>query len=275
MKIEDVKPGHCHSLALRFVGELELLRDEMGRDKDGRRPPEVTGASPRACYFQAIALWHSAARLCGEVGIAIGRPAPPAPPVVEITPGHVHQLVESALLQIVDVKHLLGIANQSSEPTADLDRQPSDVLAVLVQANRELVRLLEAAPTPSDVYTTVALAAAYATRMTTRSLDLAPFEHRKRPADCYARLESALATLGTSISKRGQPALVVKGTPNSIVPSDCYDLAHSVLGEIAYLHALMPKAAAVQPFEPCGIGNRLPAHVHQLVRTLELQLAAL
>jgi len=195
--------------------------------------------------------------------------------VAEILPGHVHQLVEATLLQIVDVKQLFGISHQLDEDKLDSGKQPSDVLVALIEANRELSRLLDCPATPSDVHRIVSLAAAYTTRITNQPLELAAFEHKRRPADCYVRIEGALATVSALIGKRGQPTLAVRGTPEQVVPADCFELAHNLLGEIAYLHGLTNKAAAVQPFEPCGVGHRLPGHVHQLVRSLESQLATL
>jgi hypothetical protein len=80
---------------------------------------------------------------------------------------------------------------------------------------------------------------------------------------------------GSLVAKHGQTALRTRGTPNEIQPSDVYDLASLVLGEVAFLHSLVPTAEPVHAFEPGGNGFRLPSHVHQLARTLEAQLGAL
>jgi hypothetical protein len=63
--------------------------------------------------------------------------------------------------------------------------------------------------------------------------------------------------------------------PADVLPGDVYDLASLVLGELTYLHAITPNAAPVHGFEPDASGYRLPAHVDQLARTLEAQLASL
>src|SRR5262249_48809814 len=143
-------------------------------------------------------------------------------------------------------------------------RQPSDVLVTLIRANRELSRALERPFTPSDVYGTVALASTYAARLGAKTPP-APFERRRRPAHCYERLEACLQRAGALISARGGGgALDVRGTPADVLPGDVYDLAHLVLGEVAYLHALAADAAPVHAFEPGPGGHHLPSHVHQL-----------
>jgi hypothetical protein len=271
----DITPGHCHARAQRLVAELELVREEMGRTKDARPLPEISNAAPREAYFGAIAAWHKATRLSDEVGIRVGRPAPASPALADIRPGHVHQLIEAVLLQVEDVKQLFGITARVTDAVVDAARQPGDVLVMLTHANRTLSGLLERPFTPSDVYRTVALATAYASRLTNKHVELAPFERNRKPADCYERLEGALGTAGKLIAKRGGTALAAHGAMHQVAPSDVYDLAQVVLGEVAFLHCLTPGAAAVQPFEPHGEGHRLPAHCHQLIRTLDAQLASL
>jgi hypothetical protein len=275
MNIADLTPGHCYARAQRLIAELELVHEEMGRQQDTRALPEIANGSPREAYFGALAAWHKAARLSDEVGIRVGRPAPAAPSTRDIRPGHVHVLIDAALAQVEDIRQLFGITAKLPEFAVDPAKHPGHVLAALTRANRILSSVLERPFTPSDVYRTVALAVAYASRITNKQLELAPFEHRKRPADCYARLESVLASVGKLIEQRGDKALVAHGTLAEIAPTDVYDLAMVVLGEVAFLHALSPNVGPVQPFEPSGEGHRLPAHCFQLIRTLEAQLASL
>ena len=275
MNIADITPGHCHARAQRLVAELELVREEMGRTKDARPLPELTNAAPREAYFGAIAAWHKATRLSDEVGIRVGRPAPSSPALKDIVPGHVHQLIDAVLLQVEDVVQMFGITAKVPEASVDASRTPGDVLAVLTHANRTLSSMLERPFTPSDVYRIIALATAYASRLTNKHVELAPFERNRKPSDCYERLESVLASVGKLIAKRGGTALAAHGTLGQVAPSDVYDLAQVVLGEVAFLHGLTSSAAAVQAFEPHGEGHRLPAHCHQLICTLDAQLASL
>jgi hypothetical protein len=274
MKIDDVKPAHCHARAQRLLGELRMIREEMGRAEDTRPAPEIANAAPREVYFEAIAAWHKVTRFCLEVGGCAARPAPAAPPIGDVKPGHVLQLIDAVQAHVDDVKRHLAIGERVAEPGIENNRQPSDVLVTLVRVNRELSRVLERPMAPSDVYRTVALAAAYVSRAGA-SVDPAPYERKRKPADCYAQLEACLAAASAAIAKRGGTTLTERGAPGDINPTDVYDLAHIVLGEAAYLHSLTPNAAPVAAFEPGGDGHRLPSHVHQLARTLEAQLASL
>lgn len=274
MKLDDVLPAHCYARAQRLLGELELVRDEMGRTKDSRPAPEVTNAAPREVYFEAIVAWHKVTRLSSELCAGAMRAAPMAPPLRDLKPGHVLQLIDAVLAHVDDVKRHLDIKDKASEPAIESSRQPSDVLVTLTRANRELSRMLERPFTPSDVYRTVALASAYAARAGAIA-DTAPFERKKKPADCYAKLQQCLALVGATIAKRGEQALTERGTPSDIQPSDVYDLANLVLGEIAFVHTLTAGAQPLHAFEPGGEGHRLPSHVYQLARTLEAQLASL
>jgi hypothetical protein len=274
MKLDDIQPAHCFARAQRLLGELELVRDEMGRTRDSRPAPEITNAAPREVYFEAIAAWHKVTRFADEVGARVNRPAPAAPPLRDLKPGHVLQLLDAVLLHIDDVKHRLQITDKASEQAIDTGKKPSDVLMTLVRVNRELSRVLERPFTPSDVFRTVALASAYATRAGAIA-DNAGFERKRRPADCYVKLEQCLELVGAAISKRGETALTSRGTPSEINPTDVYDLANLVLGEVAFLHTLTAGAQPLHAFEPGGSGHRLPSHVYQLARTLEAQLTSI
>jgi len=274
MKIDDALPAHCHARAHRLLGELALVRDEMGRTGDARPAPEVSGAQPREVYFEAIVAWRKAARLAAEVGAPVARRAPQAPSLRELKPGHCLELITAVQGIVDDVKQRLQLQETVQEPSIESGRQPSDVLTTLVRVNRELSRMLERPFTPSDVFDVVAQASAYAARLGGNAQQAA-FERKRKPADCYEKLTACLTTAAQLVDKRGQPAAAVRGTPSEIAPTDVYDLANLVLGEVAFLHALSSDAAPLYAFEPGPAGHRLPAHVYQLARTLEAQLASI
>jgi hypothetical protein len=274
MNLDDIKPAHCHALARRLLGETRLIREEMGRSEDTRPVPEITGAEPREVYFQASVTWRKAVRLADELGADGAHPAPAAPPLRDLKPGHVYALLEAVQSVLAGVKQRMSLTEQVAEPAVETGREPSDVLVTVVRVNRDLSRMLERPFTPSDVYRTVALASAYAVRLGGNA-PLAPYERKRQPAHCYKQLEACLTRAAALITKRGQKALVVRGAPPDVLPGDVYDLANLVLGEVAYLHELSSAAAPLHAFEPQVLGHRLPSHVYQLARTLESQLAAL
>jgi hypothetical protein len=268
MQLEDIKPGHCLALASRLLAEVRTIREEMGRSEDTRPLPEVTGAEPRECYFEALGAWRKVARLAAEVGADSSRVTAVAPAAREVRPGHVHALLSATYAVLGDIRTRLGIREGAPEPTADLSKQPSDVLVTIIRVNRELSRALERPFTPSDVYGVVVLASAQAEALGAKAT-LAAFEPKRKPADCYAALESCLAKAAALVTKRGGKALAARGTPPEVLPGDVYDLAMVVLGELAFL------GGTTQAFEPAVVGHRLPSHVHQLARTLDAQLSSL
>jgi hypothetical protein len=272
MQLEDVQPAHCYARAQRLLAETNLVREELGRSEDARPVPNITDAQPREVYFETLAAWRKAQRLSAELGILTARSAPSAPAARDVHPGHVLELLEAVLATIETVKARLEIEECAPEPAIETARQPNDVLTTVIRINRDLSRALERPFTPTDVYRTVALASAYATRLRGVAPQ-ATFIRRKQPADCYARLEGCLALLSDLVVKQGQPALAARATPKEIAPCDVYDLASLVLGELAFLHGLAPNAAPVHAFEPGPSGHVFPAHVDQLARTLEVQLA--
>jgi hypothetical protein len=274
MTLDEIQPAHCHALARRLLAESRAIREEMGRSEDTRPVPQITGAQPRECYAEAIALWRKAARLGSELGVQSTRPAPVTPPLADVRPGHVHRLLEGVHAQLEDVKARLGITEEAAELAVEAGRQPSHVLVEIIRINRDLSRTLERPFTPSDVYRTVATASAYATRLGAQPPAVA-FERRLQPAHCYAQLEACLVRVAELIGKRGGSVLAVRGTPPDVLPGDVYDLANLLLGELAYLHALTPNAAPLHAFEPEVGGHVLPAHVHQLARTLAAQLTTI
>lgn len=274
MKLDDIQPMHCHALARRLLAESRSIREEMGRAEDKRPVPEIGGAEPREVYFEAIVAWRKAARLASELGVETSHTTPAAPRLPDLKPGHVYQVLEGVQAQLAAIAQRLGITEKTAEVAPENGRQPSDVLQTVIQLNRDLSRSLERPFTPADVYSTVALASAYAARLGGTASTVA-FERRRQPAHCYQRLEACLARAVALVGKRGRAALAARGTPPDILPGDVYDLANLVLGEVAFLHALTPDAPPVHAFEPSAGGHRVPSHVYQLAATLEAQLAAI
>ena len=274
MNIDEIKPANCYARARRLLGEVSLVRDELGRTEDARQVPEIEGAQPRECYFEAIAAWRKAERLADEIGVRTSRAVPATPALRDIKPGHVLQVLDGVMQMIAEVKPHLGIAESVVEPGIEPARQPSDVLATIIRINREMSRCLERPFTPTDVYETVALASAYATQIGAKA-ELAPFERKRKPQNCYEMLASCLAAAANHVTQKGQHALTKRGMPSDVLPGDVYDIAILVMGEVAFLHSLTANAASVQPFTPLGRGHRMPSDVYQLARTLEKQLTSL
>jgi len=279
LSTDPVQPPHCHARARRVLAEVTAIRHELGRGADPRPAPEITGATPREVYFEALALWRKADRLAAEVGGGPAEPPRAAPLLTELRPAHVLGVLDAVVDRLAAIRARVGVTEAAPEPAIEAGRQPSDVLVTIVVAGRELSRALERPFTPADVYGQVTLASAYAARLVeARRLSApppAPFERARRPEDCYRRLQACLALATVQVRRAGHDALDARGALPDVLPGDVFDLASLVVGELAFLHALAPQAGAVAAFQPGPSGYRRPADVYQLAGTLEAQLTAL
>jgi hypothetical protein len=275
--ISAILPADCFARASRLGGEVELIRREMGRPVETRPPVTVAGASPRECWFQALAVFRKADRLCAELAGDPVAQVPHVPPLAELQPGHVLQVIDAATRELIEIKRALGIPESADEPARDIAKTPSDVYGALATTDRQINLLLTQPFTPSDVFQQVSLAVAYAARLGAEPV-AAKFARGKRPADCYDRLTTCLEHARALVRRAGHPvidAAPAAGDPSAVVPSDVYDLASLVLAEVAFLHAHVKSAQPMHPFESNSPGRRLPSHVWQLAGVLEQQLAQL
>ncbi len=275
--IESIEPPDCHASAVQLAGDVELIRHAMGRPAESRPAVSVAGASPRECWFQALAVFRKADRLCQEVAGDPIASVPHAPAMNEIKPGHVLAVIDAAGRELDEVKRVLGLPARREPPAREAARTPSDVFGALATTNRQINLLLERPFSPSDVYQQVAFAIAYTARLDGAEPPApAAFVAGKRPADCYARLDACLTLIRTLIQRGGHPMIERTPDPGSaVLPSDVYDLAALVLGEVAFLHALKADLNPPYPFEGNVPGRKLPAHVFQLTGVLEQQLQRL
>jgi hypothetical protein len=273
MKLEDVRPADCYAHARRLLADVGAIRTEMGRAEDTRQPLELTEARPRECYFAALATWHKVTRLGAEIGAAPTSFIQNVPALRELRPGHVLRMIEAVQHHVDGIKRQLHIAETVALPTIEAARQPADVLATLIQVNRQISRALERPFTPGDVFATVAQASAYAAPLGAPPAP-APFERNRTPRHCYERLMACHTAAAKQIAKHGESSVAMRVVPADVAPGDVYDVANLVLGEVALLHSLTANAPAVYAFEPSPEAHWLPGHVDQLARTLEAQLAA-
>jgi len=276
--MSTIEPSDCFVHARHLANEVEAIRHEMGRPTDARQPVSVSGVSPRECWFQALAVFRKCDRLCAEVAGDPRAQVPHAPPIHQIQPGDVIKVIDAAARELAEVKQALGISERRDPPAREATRTPSDVFGALATVNRQINLLLTMPFTPADVYQQLAIAVAYAARLTGKEPPSSDFVRGKRPADCYERLTSCLEAVRTVLRKRNQPVIdkaPAPGEAREVLPSDVFDLASLVLGEVAFLHALQADSNPPYPFEGNLPGRKLPSHVWQLAGVLEQQLAQL
>jgi hypothetical protein len=277
--IESIEPPDCFVAATALANDVEVIRVAMGRPSERRPAVTVSDASPRECWFQALALFRKADRLCQELAGDPTVSVPHAPPINQIRPGHVLAVIQAAARELEETARALRVDLRRERASRDSSRTPSDVFGVLATVNRQINLLLERPFTPADVYQHVSLAIAYAARLEgAEPPPPAALVAGKRPADCYERLSACMPLIRTLVQRAGHP--IIHRTPDpggadAVLPSDVYDLASLVLGEIVFLHAQTADANPPYPFEGGTAARKLPSHVWQLSGVLEQQLQRL
>jgi hypothetical protein len=279
---EEIKPGHVLARVELLNGEIELLRQEMGRPKDERAEISVSGAAPREVYFEALAVFRKADRFSFErIGSQGVLPHPPA--AAEIQPTHVRTVVDAALSCVRAVKARMNVPETVSEPSVRGDAEPSDVLGALTGVSRQLNCLLDNPFVPDDVFQQVTLALGYAAPILSKvepsaRPGLPDLERKKRPADVYRRLWDGYSTLRGVLTALDLQCAELGDVPYSddeIEPSDVYDLASLLVSELVYLHSQVPGATPPSAAEFYEVERRLPSHVFQYAGQLRAYLDAL
>jgi hypothetical protein len=268
-KLEDVRPADCYAHAQRLLADVGAIRIEMGRSEDTRAALELSEAKPRECYFAGTATLAKASRLAAEVGAEPTSFMPALPKLRETRPGHVLQLIQAVQHQVDAIKKRLEIKETHDVPAIEAARQPTDVLVTLIQVSRQLSRSLDRPFTPGDVFARLAQVCLYAGGTPAP----AGFERRRTPRHCYERLMACYAAAAKKNAKHGETSVMMRVVPADVVPGDVYDLATLLLGEVALMYSFTDAPPIYVPVEPSGDSHRLPAHVDQLARTLEAQLA--
>jgi hypothetical protein len=262
--------------------ELDLIRQEMGNPPPVRLEISVRSAAPRETYFHAYTLSDKAHRLAFEF---TGRPERPLGILLsaDTTPVNVYAVVSEALESIYEAKDALAIKESPKENRYDPSTNSSQVLDAIIQANRELNNILYQQYSPLDVYEQISLSINFATRLLEQFAGSTPvlaaprIQRRKKPADVFHQLVQLFDDIHDVARASGESTLDLKvrsTAPNSITPSDVYDIAKMVLAELAYFYSLLKDPPPVD--EPQYPRNRvLPSHVYQQVGVLKAQLAQL
>ena len=253
--------------------ELELIRLEMGKPQDTRREIGVAEAEAREVFFQALTLFHKANRLSFE--LTRERAELPEKPVGAIRLVHVRNVLKAVLQRLQRVKGVLGSFERSERRVREPSKTPSDVFRSIVQANRQVNLLLNQQFAPSDVFQQVTLAVGYAAQLRTQfpgtRMPKAPaFERRKRPADVYHRLIECFERVRAVMQHSGLNALSLDLHPETVTPSDVYDVASLIVSELSFLHSHLDGVLA--PPDAYYPGRKFPADVYQRVGLLEALL---
>ena len=268
-----IEPPDVYADTLLVRDELELIRLEMGRPQETRQEIGVTGAEPREVYFQALTLFHKANRLSFE--LTRDRAELPEKPIGAIRLVHVRDVLKAILERLRRVKGVLGSFERSPQRAREPTKTHADVFRSIVQANRQVNLLLNQQFAPSDVFQQVTLAVGYAAQLRTqfpgtRMPEAPAFERRKRPADVYHRLVECFARVRAVMQHSGMNALTLDLHPQTVTPSDVYDIASLLVSELSFLHSHLDGVLA--PPDAYYPGRKFSADVYQRAGLLEALL---
>lgn len=285
---EPVTTADVDLLARTIQAEIEMIRWNMGRPIEVRSPIPVADVSIRENFRQAMTLWQKV----NELGITLvgGGEAPPVvrPPTGgEYGPSEVHQVLISVQERLAEIRagteivSQAGLGREAPTPEVHPDAVPTDVFRAIVQANRQVNRMLERAAQPGDVYKQVQQAVFYASEVLAAAGDVNPypppaaFEPGLRSGDVYGRLLQVFDRFSAAFDAMGLEMVTWAGgiyrVDPSLSPGDVYDLATLLLSEVEYLHSQTPGARApVQAVDP---GLRWPSDVYQQAGILNEQAA--
>ena len=278
----EIEPPDVYQAVRQVSQDIELVREVMGRPKLDADAWVVEHAEPRHVYYQAQTLFRKVDRLKRQLTLEAS--AMPPAPLGEIEPQHVLQVVRASQEGIEAIRAELSINYRSELPEREADRQPRDVFREIVQVDRQLNLMLDRPIQPQDVYGQIELAATYvAGALTTDESvpsygELPPFEPNKEPADVYRRVLECLGIAQAIGEQHGINVLQLnlrrELRRRDITPSDVYDLATTVLAEVAYLTLTLDALDVdVPPIErPKHV---FPSHVYQLTSMLQEELARL
>lgn len=280
---DSITPPQVYQAVAQVTADIGLVRAVMGRPVLTSQPWIVEEAEPRHVFYQAQTLFRKSNRLAQEIA-GSSRQSPTPAPEGEIQPAHVFAVVAAAQAQITTVRQELAIGLRADLPVLEPERQPRDVLQAIVQASRQLNLLLDRSMKPEDVYDRLHLATTYVAGALTRDDDeplygtLPPFEPAKVPGDVYRRVLECLQLTTTIGEKRGisvlRPNLRRELRRKDIAPSDVFDVATTVLSELAFL-TLELDAKDVPPTPLEKPKHVFPSHVYQLAGMLQDELAKL
>lgn len=292
---EEVSPGHVFQAARHLHFELVALRFVL------EQPPlqassaslRVAAASPRHVFIQAQVLFRKTHQLVEEVaeGNALSldeldfdwrRSTPrPAPEGRETLPRDVLRLVMDSQERI---EALLGVLNVNvslrDPPELDPALRPSDVLEEVLKIKRQLNRMMELKYSMRNVYAQLQAAINYAGDLGGGYPALPAPSGAAQPLDVYRRLVASLGLLRDFGARAEIQAIDLRSegeyAADEVTPSDVYDFATMVVGELRHMAERRQAPGTVPPRGEYTMPRTVqPRHVLALIGVLETQLAEL
>lgn len=291
---EDVLPGHVFQAARQLHFELVALRFVL------EQPPlpassaslRVAAASPRHVFTQAQVLFRKTHQLAEEVaeGNALSldemdvdwrRSTPrPAPEGRETRPRDVLRLVMDSQERIEALLELLNInVSLRDPPELDPTLRPSDVLEEVLKIKRQLNRMMERKYSMRNVYAQLQAAINYAGDLG-GGYPALPASGAAQPLDVYRRLVASLGLVRDVGAQADIQVIDLRSegeyAADEVTPSDVYDFATMVVGELRHMAERRQAPSTVPPRGEYTMPRTVqPRHVLALIGVLETQLAEL
>ncbi|GAB5382470.1 MAG: hypothetical protein Alis3KO_38850 [Aliiglaciecola sp.] len=272
-----VNPAEVYRNAGQLSSMLNAIAQEMGIEAVDREPIAATRVSPREVYFQAATLYGKTSRLMFEFtsdegdSISILRP--------DAKPEDVQNLLKQSEKHLHSVLKELNIQSNFPLPPYDDGKSPTDVFRLIVTLNRITNRLLDFKFSPAESHQKITeaigvAAAILETYKDTNSVFAADdLQRGKTPRDVYHRLAKLYKQLTPIMTKMNSRCLILgdyEEKRRDVEPSDVFDLAVLMAGQLRYLHSKLPTAKApIQAYYP---GKVIPSQVYQRLSILHQQI---
>lgn len=278
----DATPVELYSLAQRILGDIELIRIEMGIPKTASIPIKVSGVSPWESFHQAKLLYEKTNQLSFEFTRHTS-PDISAPPTMDITNADVLKTLELIRDRVMETKKVLGIAESTKAPPTTGPVTNDEVFLTLVIADRVAHQCLLTPVGPMLAYQRVTRAIGYASRLLELFPDAVgvmpptpPLERGKIPGDTFFLLNGCLTIIEQIAAKSGVKIMrldVSAVEREKLTPADVQNMAAIIIAELSYLHSLQKSAKPVrQAIYPA---RKFPSLVYQRTKILEAQLTDL
>lgn len=285
-------PAALHRAVMRFQFDLEMLRWVVGDPKVAAATWEVSEVAPRHLFWQAQVMFRKARELAEEVAGTKTLPLPagswrrarsrPAPRDRAIALADVLQVLQDAHDHTRAAITLQNVRMAGAPPPVeDPTKTAGDVLAQIVQANRQLNILLHAEVTARDAYNRVMAAVE-------RAGDLLGGHYPPRPAlvagqrpdDVYGRLVSCLGLLRQAASARQILPLGLnldrELSRQDVSVADVHHLATMLLADLEYMTIRLDSEVTRPPRGEYPMPEFVfPSHIQQIASVLEAQLSTL
>jgi len=274
-KNRKITPAHVFAHAGLLQGEIEILRQYLGKPKNNQLDLPIEHAHPREVYFQAVTLLKKMDKFCFEQ--ILRRGSIPAHPVGETQPKDVYGLIDASLSFVKRIKLKLHIQDKAIKEKIDKGKTPTDVFNRVIQMNRQLNLMLVYRFSSSDVFQKVSDASNLANVMLHKfsknkklKISEPKYVNKKSSPNVYAELLSCITILEAISKNLDVEMLKLKRDEVKIghqTPSDVFDMASIVVSELSNMRRkyLTTDNPNVTDFP----GKKIPSDVYQKVGLLK------